>query len=179
MRLALLAVLTAACHHGASAPSSAGCTAVSDHVYAMLPQDDHGKHVRDAVAARCAKDEWPAAARTCMMDTKTLHDGHHCKDRLTAEQHVALDADLEAIEKKRAAELPAECERYRLLMGKIATCDKLPRASRDALKQAYEAMSHGWTRFADQPAEGRRMMIEGCKQAVDAVEQIGKPLCGW
>lgn len=143
----------------------------------MLPQDDHGKQVRDAFAARCTTDAWPAPARSCMMDTKTLHDGHHCKDRLSPEQHGALDADLEAIEKQRATELPPECERYRLLMVKLATCDKLPRASRDALQQGYEAMARGWTR--EQPADARRMMIEGCKQAVEAVQQLAKPVCGW
>ena len=177
MRLWLLVVLTIACHHGASGPSAPTCAAVSEHVYAMLPQDDHGKHVRDALVARCGKDGWPGAARSCMMDTKTLHDGHHCKDRLTSEQHAALDADLDAIEKKRATELPVECERYRLLMVKIAACGKLPQASRDALQQGYEAMARNWTR--ELAPDMRRMMIESCKQAVEAVEQIGKPICGW
>ena len=178
MRLALLAVLLAACHHGASGPPSPACPAVADHIYGMLAQDDHGKHVRDAIATRCAKDGWPAPARTCMLDTRTLHDGHHCKDRLTPEQHSALDADLQAIEKKRATELPPECERYRLLMVKVATCDKLPQASRDGLQQGYQAMARGWARFAEEPADGRRRMIEGCKQGVEAMEQVGK-LCGW
>ncbi len=155
------------------------CTTVSAHVFTMLPQDDHGKSVRDVFAARCTKDSWSSETRSCIMDTKTLHDGHHCKDRLSPEQRSAFEIDLEAIEKKRAAELPVECERYRLAMAKIATCDKLPRASRDALQQGFEAMSHGWASVANQSTDARRAMVAGCRQALDAIEQIGKPICGW
>ena len=178
VRSALL-LLAAACHHGASGPPPPSCTGVAEHVYGMLPQDDHGKSLRDVLAARCTKDAWDVGPRNCIMDTKTLHDGHHCKDRLTPDQRVAFESDLEAIEKKRAAELPAECERYRLAMAKIATCDKLPQAARDALKQAFDAMARGWLRYGDQPPEGKRATIAGCKQAFENLEQYGKSICGW
>ena len=172
-------LLIAACHHGATAPPAASCAGVADHVYAMLPQDDHGRSVREAVATRCAKDAWPVAARDCMMVTKTLHDGHHCKDRLTAEQRGALDSDLEAIEKKRAAQLPPECVRYGVVMARLAGCDKLPQMTRDALQQGFEATSRRWVRYADQPREGKRATIEECKQGIELAEQYGKAVCNW
>lgn len=145
----------------------------------MLPQDEHGKSIRDVFAAQCAKDNWASATRNCMLDTKTLHDGHHCKDRLTAEQRSALDGELEALEKKRAAELPKECERYRLLVVKLGTCDKLPEQSRDVFKQQFELMAHTWKNLADMPADARRVAIEGCKQSADTIDQIAHSLCGW
>ncbi len=177
MRLVLL-VLIAACHHGSSGPPATSCATLSDHVYAMLPQDDHGKSVRDVFGARCVKDGWSTDTRACIMDTKTLHDGHHCKDRLTPEQRSAFELDLEIVEKKRAAQIPPECERYRLAMVKIAACDKLPRSSRDALQQGFEAMSHGWASYENQSPDARRTMIAGCRQALEAIEQIGKSICG-
>jgi len=145
----------------------------------MLPQDDQGKSVRDVVAARCAKDSWPSGARDCMMGTKTLHDGHHCKDRLTPEQHAALDADLEAVAKKRASQLPPECVRYGVVMAKLTSCDKLPQMTRDALQQGFDAMARRWVRYADQPREGKRATIDECKQGIEIAEQYGKAICGW
>ena len=145
----------------------------------MLPQDDHGRSVRDVFTARCTKDTWSVETRNCIMDTKTLHDGHHCKDRLSPEQRSAFELDLEVIEKKRAAVIPPECEHYRLAIAKLETCDRLPRASRDALKQGYDTMSQGWTNAANQSPDARRAMVAGCKQALEALEPIGKSVCGW
>src|SRR5215467_5537172 len=43
-----------------------------------------------------------------------------------------------------AANLPAECNDYKAAVDKLASCDKLPAASRDALKQSYETLSKTW-----------------------------------
>ena len=177
MRFAL--VLLVACHHGPTPPASPACTEVADHVYGMLPQDDHGKSVRDAFAARCAKDAWAPDARTCILVLNTVHDGHHCKDRLTPPQRSALDAELEAIEKRRAAELPPDCERYRLVMQKVGTCDKIPQASRDALQQSFEMTSRAWKNLAAQTPDARKAANDGCKQAFEAIQQFGKTMCAW
>ena len=77
------------------------------------------------------------------------------------------------------ADIPAECNDYKAAMEKLAACDKMPQASKDALKQGYDAMSQGWAAAKDMPAEAKKAMADGCKQGADALMQSGKALCGW
>ena len=77
------------------------------------------------------------------------------------------------------ADIPAECNDYKAAMEKLAACDKMPQASKDALKQGYDAMSQGWAQAKDMPAEAKKAMADGCKQGADALMQSGKALCGW
>ena len=78
-----------------------------------------------------------------------------------------------------AGDLPAECNDYKAAMEKLAACDKMPQASKDALKQGYDAMSQGWANAAALPPEAKKAMADGCKQGADALMQSGKALCGW
>ena len=75
-----------------------------------------------------------------------------------------------------AGDLPAECNEYKATIDKLATCDKMPQASRDALKQAYEKDSAGW---ASIPADGKANLATACKAATDAVNTSAKQVCGW
>jgi hypothetical protein len=65
-------------------------------------------------------------------------------------------------------DLPAECNDYKAAIEALAKCDKLPQATRDALKQSYEQTSAAW---ASVPAEGRAALGTACKSAADAVKQ--------
>lgn len=67
-----------------------------------------------------------------------------------------------------AGDLPAECADYKAAIEKLASCDKLPQATRDALKQSYEQTSAAW---ANVPAEGKASLATSCKSAADAVKQ--------
>ena len=77
-----------------------------------------------------------------------------------------------------AANLPAECNDYKAAVDKLASCDKLPAASRDALKQSYETLSKTW---ANVPADdaGKKAMADGCKAGADAVKTSAAKICGW
>ena len=65
-------------------------------------------------------------------------------------------------------DLPAECKDYQAAIESLAKCEKLPQATRDALKQSYEQTSAAW---ASVPAEGRAALGTACKSAADAVKQ--------
>jgi len=65
-------------------------------------------------------------------------------------------------------DLPAECNDYKAAIEALAKCDKLPQATRDALKQSYEQTSAAW---ASIPAEGKAALGTACKAAADAVKQ--------
>lgn len=68
----------------------------------------------------------------------------------------------------KAGELPAECGEYKAAIEALAKCDKLPQATRDALKQSYDQTSAAW---ASVPAEGKAALGTACKSAADAVKQ--------
>ncbi len=68
------------------------------------------------------------------------------------------------------SELPVECDEYKAAVAAIAKCDKLPQATRDALKDAYEQMSRGW---ASIPADRKATLVPVCKAATDGLKQAG------
>jgi hypothetical protein len=78
-----------------------------------------------------------------------------------------------------AGDLPAECNDYKAMIDKLATCDKLPQQSRDALKQGYDAMSASWANAATMPAEAKKAMGDSCKQAAEALKTAAGTTCGW
>lgn len=65
-------------------------------------------------------------------------------------------------------DLPAECNDYKAAIEALSKCEKLPQATRDALKQSYEQTAAAW---ASVPAEGRAALGTACKSAADAVKQ--------
>ncbi len=77
------------------------------------------------------------------------------------------------------AGIPAACLEYEQSMDRLATCDKLPRASRDALRQGFEAMRTSWGQLGSLPKSARDAMETGCRQAVAALKQAGASICGW
>jgi hypothetical protein len=65
-------------------------------------------------------------------------------------------------------DLPAECGEWKDAIAKLASCEKLTQQSREALKQAYDAASTGWSNV---PADGKAAVAQACKAGVDAVKQ--------
>ena len=75
-----------------------------------------------------------------------------------------------------AGELPAECNDYKAAVQKLAGCDKMPQAARDALKNAFDQASATW---ANLPAESKAGLASSCKAGADAVMSSAKATCGW
>ncbi|MBA3393732.1 MAG: hypothetical protein H0T89_13880 [Deltaproteobacteria bacterium] len=71
-------------------------------------------------------------------------------------------------------EVPPDCAEYKMLIEKLATCDKMPIASRDALKQGFAAMEKSWAN-----ADAKATLGEACKQAVVSVKAAATQTCGW
>jgi hypothetical protein len=132
------------------------------------PESDRAKRVHDIFAARCTQDKWPQPALTCMFDTAALHDGHHCKDQLSVDQRRLLDADLDALEHDAGVRAPAECTRYKTMVGHMEACPKLSQASRSAALQAYDTIVAPLRTATD---DQRRVIEQSCKANADAIEQ--------
>lgn len=71
-------------------------------------------------------------------------------------------------------DVPPDCAEYKMLIEKLATCDKMPVASRDALKQGFAAMEKSWAN-----ADAKATLGEACKQAVVSVKAAATQTCGW
>ena len=74
----------------------------------------------------------------------------------------------EEVKPVAAGALPAECDEYKAAIDSLSKCEKLPQATRDALKQSYDQTSAAW---ASVPAEGKAALGTACKSAADAVKQ--------
>ena len=160
--------------------------------------------MKAAVIASCTQDKWPADILVCMRDAKGNDELERCNQKLTADQRAHVekavseamangdgDGDHDdamgappppppppppAAPAATVAGLPQECVAYKAALDKLATCDKLPQESRDAMQQAYATASQGWaTLTPDQMVN----LAPACKAATDAIEQSAKSLCGW
>lgn len=188
MRHGYLWVALAACGGGsrpsptppvvANTPLAApSCTATADHVLTLVNQaDDKAKRMRDAIETRCTTDAWPASARSCIARTQSLADPQHCKQQLSSEQRGALEVALAAAEQDPAAahamdptKVSVECQAYMRAMHGFQSCEKVPRESRDAMKQGEDAMVAAFATPQDMPAEAKAAMADACRQGTDAL----------
>ena len=78
-----------------------------------------------------------------------------------------------------SGDMPQECADYKAAIDKLASCDKLPQASRDAMKQGFDAMSSSFATMKDMPAESKKALADSCKAGADAIMQSAKATCGW
>lgn len=76
-------------------------------------------------------------------------------------------------------DLPAECNDYKAMIEKLASCDKLPQQSRDALKQGYDTMAASWKDVGAMPEEAKKAMGDACKQGAEALKTAASAACGW
>ncbi len=83
----------------------------------------------------------------------------------------AAGSDTAAAPAGDAGGLPQECADYKAAMEKYASCDKVPAATKDAMKQGFEAQSAAWANIGAMPADAKAQMATGCKQGVDALKQ--------
>jgi hypothetical protein len=120
---------------------------------------------KDDVKDEQKKAAMPAMCKSAVKDmAKQLPD---C-DWGVAAAPAAAPAGAPAAAPAAAGDLPAECNDYKAAIEALSKCDKLPQATRDALKQSYDQTSAAW---ASVPAEGRASLGTACKAAADAVKQ--------
>jgi len=156
------------------------CVAASDHMLDLVePKDAHARKIRDIFHLRCEQDAWSPDARACVVSTTSLKDPKGCKAKLALPQREALERDLAEAERVARDAKLTSCERYKQRIEQLMMCDKLPQATRDALKQGHDAMSQSWGQMKDLPEEARKAMEDGCKLGTDALEQAVKDRCGW
>ena len=161
-------------------PPPPTCEAVGKHVRELVqPNDDHARRIGEIFALRCAMDSWSPETRFCVVGTTALDERRGCKAKLSQVQREALDGDLDEAERVRAAkQLPPPCEQYKQVILRLATCDKIPQQSRDALEQGFDAMESAFGNIQDMPAEAREAMENACKQGVEALQQLTS-MCGF
>jgi hypothetical protein len=158
---------------------------------AMVPK------IKDASIKHCNDDKWSNEVLKCLTDSKTNADVTNCQNKLTKEQNEALAKSLTAImtadtppagsgseaagsndqgsagSGSAAAALPTECADYKAAVEKLATCDKLPAATRDTLKKSFDAAEKTWADFGKLPDAAKQAAIDSCKKGAEAVKAAG------
>ena len=139
----------------------------------LEPKDDGARAVRGVFATRCREDAWAVEVRSCVVSTTSLKDPKHCKAKLSPVVRAHLDTDLaSAAATGKTRDLPEACREYARMVEKIMTCDKIPQASRDSIRQSYETQRQSWTKGSTD--------VEGCRPAAMALRQaaasVGCPM---
>jgi hypothetical protein len=73
--------------------------------------------------------------------------------------------------------LPAECNEYREVVQRLASCgDALPQATRDNLQKQFEQQWAGWEKLTEQD---KRTLASICKSSADSVKAAASAACHW
>ena len=134
---------------------------------ANMMRDSWSKDVKDAEMKKSMPDACKGAIKD-MAKQMPECDWGVAAPAAAAPEGSAAAPEGSAAPAAAAGDLPAECGEYKAAIEALAKCDKLPQATRDALKQSYEQTSAAW---ASVPAEGRAALGTACKSAADAVKQ--------
>lgn len=163
--------------------------------------------IRELAVHRCTFDDWPGDVVSCLDQVTSDNEMQRCIGKLPEHHRRALEAEMRAFAQNPpkvppdaaidaeddwnaagdplplalidAGGVPTACAEYEQTMDRMATCDKLPQASRDALKQGFDMMKGNWAQIGSMPQSARDAMESGCRQAVEALKQAGTSICGW
>lgn len=161
--------------------------------------------IRALATHRCEMDDWSAEVVRCLGRVTSENELQRCIGQLPEYQRRAVEAemkafalrpppvtldagvdaeedtdvDIEPADSTGSSSWPPSCAEYEQVMERLASCDKLPQASRDALRQGFDSMKSAWGNLAAMSQSARDTMASGCQQAVDALRQAGASICGW
>lgn len=176
-------------------------TAAADYLISRYG-DGAADEVRKITQHRCETDHWAKPVLECLDRVTSDNEMQRCIGQLEDYQQRAVEAEMKAFALRpritpdaavdasldllddeedvadSSGDLPWQCIQYQNVMEKLMACDKLPQATRDAMKQGLDAMKSGWTNLSSLPQESRDAMGSACQQGVDALNQAMSSLCG-
>jgi len=120
---------------------------------------------RAAMQKACVADHWDDTTRACIV----VADQQRCYENALRWGYPALIA-------ATIPNLPDECGMYKAAIDRIATCEALPVSSRDAMKQAFDQASAGWTGL---DADSMKTLAPACRAGADAMMQAFPTCGGW
>ena len=164
--------------------------------------------IRESSIVRCKEDKWTNEVLKCLADAKQADAVAKCQNMMSKEQSDNMAKAIagamgtqpdqgsgsapdqgsagsgsgsagSAEAPVDVAGLPAECAEYKTLVDKLATCEKLPQASRDMLKKTFDDTSKAWANMDKLPADAKAALVGGCKQGADALKQSAGAACGF
>lgn len=75
------------------------------------------------------------------------------------------------------AGLPPACARYRRIMLRLATCERLDGSAKDAFVQAFRATEQAWVHLETLPPDALAQLDKACQQAVEGLRLSVDSLC--
>ena len=162
--------------------------------------DETQTKIRESSITRCKEDKWTNEVLKCLADAKQADAVAKCQNMMSKEQSDNMAKAIAGAMGSQpdqgsgsapdegngsgaapvdVAGLPPECAEYKTLVDKLATCEKLPQASRDMLKKTFDDTSKAWANMDKLPADAKAALVGGCKQGADALKQSAGAACGF
>lgn len=142
---------------------------MGDHVLGLFtPVDDHAYELRTLMVERCTRDEWPAAARRCIVETSSITAPKRCREHLSFDQIKQLDAAIVVAEQaERRRTIPAACDEYERLLAALAACRDAPAGLHESLAAQFAKAKEGWPTLPD------KSVLDGqCKSALTSLKPV-------
>ena len=160
---------------GAACRREPSCEAVGDHALSLMaPVDDHARDLRQAIIERCNTDEWPAAARRCILETTSTGDPKGCREHLNPQQSERLDKAIAAADLADSTRtVPRACTDYEALVAAVQRCADVPADLRTTLATNLELARAEWATMPD-----KRSLAPVCSAAITRVKEVVPATCG-
>jgi hypothetical protein len=115
---------------------------------------------RTRMTKSCSADKWDDTLRACIV----VGGGDDCFAAVgKGRKQWGFPASGVLI----ATGIP-ECDAWGAEVAKLATCDKFPESSRQAVQEAYEQATQLWL---NTPADQKASVVAACQQVTDAIKQ--------
>jgi len=77
-----------------------------------------------------------------------------------------------------SGDMPKDCADYKAMLDKVVACDKLPQATRDAMKKTFATMEKSFATIKTLPEAQQKTIADGCKTAADTMKKAAGDACG-
>jgi hypothetical protein len=142
-------------------------------VLSLSASDGMAHEIRGVIVKRCQDDDWPAAARRCLLETASLDAPKYCREHLDNAQNLQLTKALAAAElAERARTLPEVCVDFEKLVDAVGRCQDVPQDLRASLAQNLELARAEWTKLAD-----KSTAAPACREAIQSIRQVVPAKC--
>ncbi len=124
---------------------------------------------RTAMQQACTGDAWPDTLRACVV----IADAQRCYEGANV---PAMRWGYPALITVKEPGMPDECATYKAVIERISTCDAIPAASRDAMKQAFAQSSSIW---AGASPDDAKMLGSACQAGAESLMSAFPACSGW
>jgi hypothetical protein len=120
-----------------------------------------------ALRAKCEEADLSKTEGQCILESRTREQLARCPQPLLMPPPPVIPVGNTVA--TGPSNLPPECTRYIAVLEKWAACPALPQQTKDALRQAVDAMKQSWSQLGSGAMP--QAVGDACRQGIQAIEQ--------